>query len=466
MSRRNGDHPPLFEPGDRVAVLGLGRSGEAAARLVAALGGEVYASDAYAGETQDRTAAGLRAAGIEAESGRHDVARILASQLVVVSPGIDPSTEVRRALRDAGVRTVSEVEVAYRSLRSNVIAITGTNGKTTATDLCGHILTGGGLDAVVAGNIGHPLSEVALSEEQPEWVAVELSSFQLADMDTFRPEVGVLLNLSPDHLDRYDTLESYYADKRRLFANATPESRWVVNADDPAVMEMVEGVPGRIVTASVEGQLDQGAFLDRDAWLTLSLDDRSERWLPRGDLKLLGRHNTLNGLMAGAAAAIAGCDGRAIAEGLRTFEPLPHRLQPIGEFEGVLWVNDSKATNVAATREAIRAFDRPVVVTLGGRHKGEPYSALLPELREHARGVVAFGEAAAQIAADLGDEIPLYVVKTLEAVVRAATDIAKPGDVVVFAPACSSYDMFENYEARGRAFEATVRSMYDQEGGA
>jgi UDP-N-acetylmuramoylalanine--D-glutamate ligase len=466
MSRRNGDHPPLFEPGDRVAVLGLGRSGEAAARLVAALGGEVYASDAFTGETQDRAAAGLRDAGIEAESGGHDVSRILTSQLVVVSPGIDPSTEVRRAVRDAGVRTVAEVEVAFRSLQSNVIAITGTNGKTTATTLCGHLLTLGGLDAVAAGNIGHPLSEVALRDEQPEWVAVELSSFQLADMDAFGPDVGVLLNLSPDHLDRYDTLESYYADKRRFFANATPESQWVVNADDSAVMEMVERVPGRVVPASVESRVEQGAFLDEDSWLTLSLEDRRDRWLRTDELRLLGRHNALNALMAGAAVALAGCDPAAIGEGLRTFEPLPHRLQPIGEFEGVLWVNDSKATNVAATREAIRAFDRPVVVTLGGRHKGEPYGALLPELREHARGVVAFGEAAALIAADLGDEIPLYVVKTLGAVVRAATDIAKAGDVVVFSPACSSYDMFENYEARGRAFEAAVHGMYDQEGGA
>lgn len=457
-----GRRRTLFEAGDAVAVLGLGSSGVAAARLCASLGARVYASDAAAGEAQREAAERLRAEGIEAETGRHDLERILDAALVVVSPGIDPSTEVRRAVREEGGRAVAEVEVAFRHLRSRVIGITGTNGKTTTTALCGHLLEGAGLDAVTAGNIGRPLSEVALLEEQPEWVVVELSSFQLADLEVFDPTIGVLLNLAADHLDRYASLERYYADKGRLFSNASEESRWVANADDEAVVGMVKGVPGRHYRASTETEVSPGAFL-RDGWMRLELPGRSERWVTVEDLPLVGRHNVMNALMAGTAAALAGCDREAIARGLRTFHGLPHRLQPVGTFEGVLWVNDSKGTNCSATRVAIRAFERPLVVVLGGRHKGESYATLLPDLRSRARGIVAFGEAAPQIVAELREGLDeVRVASGIEAVVREARDMARSGDVVLFSPACSSYDLFPNYAARGEAFEEAVRRVHGE----
>jgi len=464
MSRRNGERPILFEPGDPVAILGLGKSGSAAARLLAARGAVVYASDAFDGDTQRDAARALRAEGIEAETGGHNVSRVLTSRLVVVSPGIDPATDVRKAVREAGVRTVAEVEVAFRNLESRVIAITGTNGKTTTTELCGHLLRAGGLNALAAGNVGTPLSEIALLNDQPDWLAVELSSFQLADLETFDPDVGILLNLSPDHLDRYETLESYYADKRRLFANACDGSQWIVNADDAAVCAMVDGVAGTVLHVSSAGPVEKGAHLDAENFLTASWNGRTERWLPATQLQLVGRHNAMNAMAAGLAASLAGCATDDLRAGLRSFEPLPHRLQPVGEYDGVLWVNDSKGTNISATRVAIEAFERPVVVLLGGRHKGEPYEALLPVLNEHARTVIAFGEAAPRIVGDLTGQVPLTVASGMDDVVRIARQVAEPGDVVLLSPACSSFDMYSNYAARGDAFTDAVRKLFEGNG--
>ncbi|MFQ5888457.1 MAG: UDP-N-acetylmuramoyl-L-alanine--D-glutamate ligase [Gemmatimonadota bacterium] len=453
---------PAFAPGASVAVLGLGRSGMAAARLAHARGGRVYASDVGRNEAVEGNAAALREEGMEVEIGGHDLDRIRAADLVVVSPGIGPDTSVRRELSTAGVRTIAEVELAYRDVRSRLIGITGTNGKTTTSALAGHLLLAGGVEAVVAGNIGRPLAEIALLERHPAWVVVELSSFQLADLELFTPDIGLLLNLSPDHLDRYRDVAAYYADKQRLFANAGPGSRWVLNADDELVLDLAKGAEGEHFLFSVGGPVERGAYLAADGWLHLRLGERSGRWTSVSELKLVGRHNAANALAAGLAAALVGCADREIASGLREFEALPHRLQPIGERNDVLWVNDSKATNVAASAVALRAFDRPVVLLLGGRHKGEPYTSLIPELRRHGRAIVAYGEAAPYIVADLREEVStIRVESTLESTVRAAGDLAEPGDVVLLSPACSSYDLFPDYEERGRAFERAFLALDD-----
>ena len=451
---------PLFQSGETVAVLGLGVSGTAAARLVHAQGGSVYASDAHDGPGQAEAVARLRAEGIDAEAGRHDLERILECRVVIASPGIDPTTEVCLAIAEADLQTVAEIEVAFRFLRSRVIGITGTNGKTTATALCGHLLHGAGLDALTAGNIGRPLSEVALLERQPDWVVVELSSFQLADIETFNADIGVLLNLAPDHLDRYPSRERYYDDKRRLFMNASDESRWVINLDDAEVVEMAKGVPGRQYGTSLEPRAGDGAFLE-ESWLVQRLGGREDRWTSCDDLHLVGRHNVMNALQAGLAAALAGCEPETIGGSLPTFQGLPHRLHSIGVFDGVRWVNDSKGTNVSAARVAIRAFAQPVIVVLGGRHKGEAYTSLLPALEEHARAVIAFGEAAPQIVRELGEHVPLQVASGIDSVVRRAKSVAEEGDVVVFSPACSSFDMFPNYKERGLAFERAVHALHE-----
>jgi UDP-N-acetylmuramoylalanine--D-glutamate ligase len=456
---------PLVRPGDVVAVLGLGTSGVAAARLAKALGAEVYASDVSAGELQEAAAAELSAERIEAEAGRHDLGRICASDLVVVSPGIPPSAEVRRELRQAGTPCVAEVELAYRDLTSRVIGITGTNGKTTTTALCEQILQTGGLNALAGGNIGTPLSEIAQQEEQPDWVVVELSSFQLADTDAFTSDIGLLLNLAPDHLDRYRDVSSYYADKKRLFRNAGAGSRWVLNADDADVIELARGAEGTSYLTSTSGPVERGAYLDEDGVLRLALPGRDEAWLVAEELKILGGHNVANALAAGLVAALAGCDGASIGRALSEFRGLPHRLEPVTTIEDVLWVNDSKATNVAATLVAVQAFERPIVLILGGRHKGEPFLPLIPWL-EHSRGVVTFGEAAPQVMADLEGSVPaVHVEGSLESAVRAASALTGPGDVVLFSPACSSFDMFLNYKERGRAYRRAVEAL-ERKGGA
>jgi UDP-N-acetylmuramoylalanine--D-glutamate ligase len=254
-------------------------------------------------------------------------------------------------------------------------------------------------------------------------------------------------------------VESYYADKRRLFDGATAGSRWVLNADDPTSLKLAEGVAGEIYHFSLRGPVANGAYLGSDGILRCRLGDEVE-WLPASSLRLLGPHNVANALAAGLAAALAGVDAAAIAEGLASFEALAHRLQPVGERDGVLWVNDSKATNISATAVALRSFDRPVVLILGGRHKGEPYSNLIPDLEGRVRAVVAYGEAAPRVYSDLNGSVEALIVESgIDAVVRAASDLSRPGDVVLLSPACSSYDMFPNYRERGKAFEAAFQSL-------
>jgi len=439
-----------------VAVVGLGRSGSSAARLLKRAGASVYASDAASGQGATEAAALLAAEGITAEAGRHDLARIGRASLVVASPGVPPDAAALVAARAAQVPIVSEIEVALRALHGvPYIGITGTNGKTTVTALVAHLLRALGQETVEAGNIGTPLSEVALAGKRPAWIAIELSSFQLHDTPSVAPRVAVLTNLAPDHLDRYAALEEYYADKQLLFRNATAGSERVVNADDAEVMRRTATVPGSARRFSLTDRTAD-AFYDADrAMLTVGGGSILERDL----LPLLGAHNVANALAAALAVWVAlpadqNTTGRArLAGGLRSFVAIPHRLEPVGERNGVLWVNDSKATNIGAARVALEAMTRPTVLLLGGRHKGEPYTALLDALRGRAKVVLAYGESASRIEADLGPHVPVERLgSSFEHVVSRARVLAEAGDAVLLAPACSSYDMFTNYEERGATF--------------
>lgn len=439
-----------------VAVIGLGRSGGAAARLLARVGVPVYASDAGSSAAAMEAAAALSAEGIAAEAGRHDLERIRRARTVVVSPGVPPSAPALEAARAGGALVLSEIEVALRALPGvPYVGITGTNGKTTVTALIAHLLRALGHETVEAGNIGTPLSEVALAGRRPAWVVVELSSFQLHDTPSVAPQVAVLTNLAPDHLDRYATLEEYYGDKMLLFRNAGPASVRVVNGDDAEVMRR---------TASLAGIARRFALADSDAdatydanreMLTLAGSALLERTL----LPLLGAHNIANALAAALAVwhAVPGDQttaGRArIAAGLRGFKAIAHRLETLGERDGVLWVNDSKATNIGAARVALEAMTRPTILLLGGRHKGEPYTALLDALTGRAKAVLAYGESAERIAHDLGAHVAVERLgSSFEQVIARARALAAPGDAVLLAPACSSYDMFRNYEERGATF--------------
>ncbi|HEX6535399.1 MAG TPA: UDP-N-acetylmuramoyl-L-alanine--D-glutamate ligase [Gemmatimonadaceae bacterium] len=453
-----------------VAVVGLGKSGQGAALLLARAGARVYASDAAASEGTERSAAALRALGVDAEAGRHDLGRIARASLVVASPGVPPDALPLARARESRVRVVSEIEIGLRALPAGtrVIAITGTNGKTTTTAMVGHLLRALALEAVDAGNIGTPLTDVALAERPPAWIALEMSSFQLHDTPGIAPTVGVVTNLAPDHLDRYHSVDEYYADKALLFRNATDASRWVLNADEREVLELpsrlggMAGVPrgfapvaGTGYGFSIERAADGWYDRARDALVVLG-----EPLLARAELRLFGDHNVANALAAALAVMVADpahaapAARAAIAEALRSFRALEHRLESAGEHDGVLWINDSKATNVSSTLVALRGMSRPTIVLLGGRHKGEPYTALAEPLRRTGKAVIAYGEAAPLVEQDLAGVLPVHRMgHDFEAVVARARSLAAPGDVVLLSPACSSYDMFRNYIERGATFK-------------
>ncbi len=408
--------------------------------------------------------------------GRHDAERIAAAGTVVVSPGIPPGAPVLAALRARGVRWVSEPEFASRFITSPLTVVTGTNGKTTTAALCAHLLCAGGVNAALGGNIGGglgpPASALALVDPAPERIVLELSSFQLADIRDLTPAVGVMTNLGVDHMDRYPSLEAYHRDKRRLFEAGDGRTTWVVNADDEAVMAMAAGFPGTHLAFSLEGGLDgraftatEGAFL-ADGDLFLSRAGTPPRQVARAsDLRLLGRHNLANALAAIAAASASGAPRGREAAGLGDFQPLPHRLEPVGTVRGVRWVNDSKATNVAAAASALNSLEGPVVLLAGGTDKGEDFRGLLPALGGRARGVVAYGAAGARVEAELGGGAPVTRVGgPFEEVVGVAQALARPGDTVLLAPACSSFDMFDSYQHRGDAFRALAGAASTGEG--
>jgi UDP-N-acetylmuramoylalanine--D-glutamate ligase len=438
-----------------ISVLGLARSGAAAAALALSKGIAVYATDAADNEQVRAVAQQLRASGADVDVGAADVDKIARTDVMVVSPGIPPTAPLLNDERLSDMPRISEVEFAARFLTARVAAVTGTNGKSTTTALAGHMLATGGMAVAVAGNIGNALSNVALQEPQPDWVVVEVSSFQLADIDRFAPDIGVVTNLAPDHLDRYDSVEQYYGDKQKLFMNATKNNVWILNGDDPDVQALPGDAPGRRLWFQLERELgegEHGAFLARTGELVLKVDALRAVLAKPGDLPLLGRHNQANALAASLVAIGTGIPIQSIREGLRTFGGLPHRLQVIGERNGVMWINDSKATNVASTLVALQSMTRPTVLLLGGRHKGEPYSELLPAL-ENVKQVLAYGEAAELIVHDLGRDVAVEsVAGPFEQVVARAAAVARAGDAVLLSPACSSFDMFRNYEERGEAF--------------
>lgn len=445
-----------------VAIIGLGASGVAAARLALSRGALVYASDQS--KTTSTAARGdeLRAAGASVDVGSHDLERVAGSGLVVVSPGIGPDAPLLRALADRGVTWIGEPELASWFLPGSLIAITGTNGKTTVTLLVEHLLRAAGIRAAAGGNVGGGLapaaSELALRADPPDWSVLEMSSFQLAYVRAFRPDIGVVTNLSPDHLDRYDSVEAYYADKARLFERADERSRWVLPHDDADVARLAGDAPGqRYSFGAGEGAHARVA----GGRLVLDVGDGTEELCSLDELPLLGEHNVRNALAAGLVAHLAGASSTDIGTGLRTATALPHRLEPVRELDGVLWVNDSKATNVAAAVSAVASLSRTVVLLAGGTDKGESYAPLAAAVARGVRSVLVYGAAAPRMATALASAAtPVeHVEGDLAEVVDRARAEAREGDVVLLSPACSSFDMFESYEHRGRRFRELVEAL-------
>jgi UDP-N-acetylmuramoylalanine--D-glutamate ligase len=390
------------------------------------------------------------------ELGGHTVPTFQAQDLIVPSPGVPAALPGLLAARGAKIPIWSEIELASHFLRGKLIAVTGSNGKTTTTTLIGHILAGAGIPTIVAGNIGTPLiSRVDDSGDDTITVA-EVSSFQLEWIASFRPNVSVVLNVTPDHLDRHASFEEYGRAKLRIFENQTEHDWAVVNADDP-VLARQSPKRAHLCGFSRTRDLPIGTYL-RDGQV-LFRDDRGETLLlHRSDIGLRGEHNVENVLAAASAAWLIGVPAAAIAAGVRSFPGVEHRLEFVADLGGVQFFNDSKATNVDATLKALDAFSGGLFVILGGKDKGSDYTPLIEPLQQRARLVLLIGAAAEKIQAQIGAGVPTLHAGTLDRAVALASERARPGDTVLLAPACASFDQFENYEHRGRVFKQLVRA--------
>ena len=438
-------------------VVGLARTGIATALFCAERGAHVTATEARPEVEIADTAAKLRAAGVTLELGGHRAETFAEQDLIVPSPGVPPMTPALAAARAIGVPVWSEIELAWRFLRGRLICITGSNGKTTTTSLVGHILETARLPVQIAGNIGTPLiSRVDLSSDA-SFTVVEASSFQLESISKFRPDIAVLLNVTPDHLDRHGSIEAYGRAKARMFENQTEEDAAVINADDAVAPQYAPSGP-RVFYFSREKRVASGCYLRGDE-IVFRCDGTETVLLLRKDIGLRGSHNIENVLAAAAAARLAGAEPVAIAEGVRTFAGVEHRIEYVATISGVEYFNDSKATNVDATLKALDAFPGNVLVILGGKDKGSDYRILRQALRGHARMALLIGSAAEKIETEIAGVIPVERAETLARAVEIAARHARPGDIVLLAPACASFDQFENFEQRGRVFKQLVREL-------
>jgi UDP-N-acetylmuramoylalanine--D-glutamate ligase len=441
----------------RVLVVGLARTGVAAALFCAARGGAVTASESRTEAEIGESVAQLRAAGVTLELGGHQERTFLQQDLIVPSPGVPADFHLLQAARAKGTTIWSEIELAYRFLQGKLVGITGSNGKTTTTSLVEHILRTASFPTILAGNIGTPLISCVNGMTATTVTVVELSSFQLELIDKFRPNISVFLNLTPDHLDRHGSMDSYATAKARIFENQTEQDAAVVNADGVAAIPYA---PKRtpVYWFSRKRDISQGAGLRGDQ-IVFRRDGRDEPVMNRDEIPLVGDHNLENVLAAVAATRLAGAEAGAIAKGVRSFAGVEHRLEFVAEIGGVRYFNDSKATNVDATLKALDAFSGRVLVILGGKDKGSDYTALRRPLKEKAVVALLIGAASEKIEKQIAGSVEIEHAGTLDRAVEFAARKAQPGDTVLLAPACASFDQFQDYEHRGHVFKDLVRQL-------
>jgi UDP-N-acetylmuramoylalanine--D-glutamate ligase len=447
--------------GVSVVVVGLARSGVAAAEFLARRGAVVVATDVKTENQLPQDVLRLREKGIRLDLGGHRRETFAGASMVVVSPGVPWDRPELESARASGAEVMAEIELAYRNLRGRLAAVTGTKGKSTTTAGLGAVLEAAGLDARVGGNIGSPLIGIVEGSTERTVFAVEVSSFQLEGIDRFHPDIAVWLNLSPDHLDRHSSLRSYVSSKARIFARQV-ESDWaVVNADDPVVLDEARRARARVlpfrVTGEPLGEGDGAFFCDGGAWMRR--DGVLEHLFALADVRVPGLHLAGDLLVAAVAARLLGADVEAVRRGVSSFHGVEHVLEHVATVDGVSFYNDSKATNVAAAARSLEAFDGRVLAILGGRYKGGDFALLAPRLRARGSRVLAIGEARDRIVADLGAEVPVEPCASLREAVERARGLAQEGDTVLLAPACSSFDMFVDYAERGRRFKDEVRRL-------
>ena len=445
--------------GKRVLVVGIGKSGLAAAHFLKERGARVTVSDARPA-TLIAELSSLLDEGFIVEAGSHGLLTFRRQDLIVVSPGVPMSTPELMTVRAIGAHIIGELELGAQFLRGEIVAITGSNGKTTTTALMGEILKTSGRPTLVGGNIGRPVTEMVAESTAETWSVLEVSSFQLETIETFRPRIAVVLNITPDHLDRHGTFEAYAAAKTRITENQTGEDYLVLNGEDKNTQMVAAHSKAQIFWFSARRRIKQGAFVHGESiFFAANESAQPEPVMPVAEIGLAGRHNVENVLAAVCAARLAGVPSEVIRKAVAAFRAVEHRLEFVRELDGVRYFNDSKATNVDATAKAIEAFPGGIHLILGGKDKDSDYTVLTPLLRERVETVITIGSAAEKIERQLAGVLKIERAETMDRAVALARANAAAGDTVLLAPACASFDPFENYEHRGRVFKELVHGL-------
>jgi UDP-N-acetylmuramoylalanine--D-glutamate ligase len=447
--------------GKRVLVVGLGKSGIASALFLADRGARVAVSDTKSEEELPREIPLLLDRGIVVEAGYHGERTFKEQELIVISPGVPADVPQLLQARQAGIPVIGEVELAARYLKGKIVAITGSNGKTTTTSLAGEIIAAGGRETLVGGNIGTPAIGFVESSTDETWIVLEVSSFQLESIETFHPKIAVLLNVTPDHLDRHRTFANYAAAKTRIFENQARDDFAVLNADDATCVAMADKTKAAVYWFSRQRKAEHGAFVRGESIIWRDLG-KEQTIMHIAEISLKGAHNVENVLAAVCVGVLAGVDPAEIRYAVANFKAVEHRLEYVATIRGVQYYNDSKATNVDATIKALESFPSGVHLILGGKDKGSDYSVLNPLLEKRVKGVYTIGSAASKIESQLrGTQV--VSAGTIDNALRRASEAATPGDIVLLAPACASFDQFVSYEHRGRVFKDLVRQMEARE---
>jgi UDP-N-acetylmuramoylalanine--D-glutamate ligase len=443
--------------GKKILVVGLGKSGLAAALFLRRRGAQVTVSDVRSAEALGKDIPALLEEGIMVEAGGHGLLTFRRQDLIVVSPGVPLDTPELAQVRSFGLPVIGEVELAAHFLKGKTLAITGSNGKTTTTSLCEEILKAANVQVQVGGNIGVPVIALVDDSRDDGWSVLEVSSFQLETTYVFHPQIAVILNITPDHLDRHKTFENYVAAKERLFMNQTGDNVLILNADDDVASRAAARAKARVYWFSRTRVVRQGSFVHEGAIAYRASELSAPEFIAKVEsIPLKGQHNVENVLAAVTAARLAGVDAETIRTAVENFRAVEHRLEFVAKINEVDYYNDSKATNVDASMKAIAAFDGGIHLILGGRDKNSDYRQMRPLLQDRVKTVYTIGAAAEKIYTHIEGAVPVVSAGTLEDAVAKASDAAQPGEVVLLAPACSSFDQFENYEHRGRVFKELV----------
>lgn len=444
--------------GKRISVIGAVRSGVGAAKLVKKLGGVPFVSDTAPESKIENSVSLLKENEIEYETEEHSE-KVYNCDLIIISPGVPSDALVLKGAKERKIKVVSELEFASGFCKGQIVAITGTNGKTTSTSLCGHLFNACGHKTYTAGNIGLAFSEIAPEVNEGEFVALEVSSFQLDLIDEFKPKVAMILNITPDHLDRYgNRFENYIESKFRIFKNQDENDYLVLNKDDQIINENVSGYRSKSLYFSLNENISDGCYISNNQIL-FNKDNESQFSFPLNEMQIRGEHNIANAMAVTTAAKIFGFDNEKIKEGLRTFKGVEHRLELVKEIGGVKYINDSKATNVDSVWYALKSFEEPLFLILGGQDKGNDYNKIKNLVEEKVKKIYAIGSSAEKIFNFFHKTVKVELRVSLEEVVSSVNKEARDGDIVLLSPACASFDMFDNYEHRGKVFKEAVNKL-------